>query len=153
MHKINVHTYSYNAFKETGVNDDNVESFSDYYICIHASGYIYSHPIFKKNHYNVLNLWFDDTVKTGLKAIPWNNTYRIIYAKAITVKQAKIIYNFIHRIKNGCDLHIYCPMGESRSIAICNYVTKYINNYDHIIPKWHNKLVFNLLEEVHNARI
>lgn len=139
---VNVKTY---AMKDIS----NLDS-KDFVIGIHSNGWIHSKEVFPPSN-NVLNLWFEDVEKSGLKAIQWfNNTQRIIYATACSSEQAIKIVNFIKKIPNHSTLHIYCAKGKSRSVAVANYVRKYINN-EIIDDSEHNKYVYCLLERYHNA--
>ena len=139
---VNVKTY---AMKDISHLD-----LEDYVIGIHSTGWIHSKEIFPSSN-NVLNLWFEDVEKTGLKAIQWfNNTQRIIYATACSDNQAKQIVDFIRKIPKNATLHVYCAKGQSRSVAVANYVRKYHNN-EIIDDSSHNKHVYSLLERYHNA--
>lgn len=139
---VNVKTY---AMKDISHLD-----LEDYVIGIHSNGWIHSKEIFPSSN-NVLNLWFEDVEKTGLKAIQWfNNTQRVIYATACSDNQAKQIIDFIRKIPDNATLHIYCAKGQSRSVAVANYIKKYINN-ETIDEGNHNKHVYRLLERYHNV--
>lgn len=123
----------------------------EYLIGIHSNGnWIHSKPIMPSAE-NVFNVWFEDVEKTGLKAIRWyNNTQRIIHAIACSDKQALEIIDFIRKIPNNSTLHIYCAKGQSRSIAVANYIRRYINK-ETIDDSGHNKHVYRLLEKYHNV--
>ncbi len=142
---LKIFVYSLENFKNQGIDDKNLSQ-DDYYIGIHSSGWIHSISVFKQDHRNVLNLWFDDVESDCLKIIDWfNNTHRIIYARACTVDQASQLIKFINKIPFGASLHIYCAKGQSRSPAVANFVRKYLNK-EQIDPDGHNKHVFRLLE-------
>ena len=84
---INVKTHSIEDFKELPKGD--------FLIGIHSNGWKHSIPVLAKSN-NVLNVWFEDVEKTGLKLIPWfNNDQRIIYAVACSDDQAKEIQRTI----------------------------------------------------------
>lgn len=137
-------------FIDLGINDETLAS-QDYYICIHSTGWIHSIPVFKHNHKNVLNLWFDDVEVTGLKTITWfNNTQRTIFATACSDDTAKQIINFISSIPANSTIHVYCAKGRSRSVAVANYIRQFVNNED-IADSGHNNHVFNLLKRHTNV--
>jgi len=140
---INVKTY---AMKDVHPIPSN-----EYLIGITSNGnWIHSNPVMK-DAINVLNLKFEDVEKSGLKVIQWfNNTQRIIYASICSVNQAKQIVDFIRKIPKNATLHVYCAKGQSRSVAVANYVRKYYNN-EIIDDSSHNKHVYSLLERYHNA--
>ena len=76
---IKIITYSRNDFNSTSFTDENVELYNNsYFICINSTGWKYSVPFFKKIHNNVLNLYFDDIDKTGLKLVEWYNNTKIL---------------------------------------------------------------------------
>lgn len=132
---IEIFTYSKKDFGKIKINDDNIDQFpNDYFICVNATGFIDSIPHFKKNHFNVLNCYFDDTDRDTLKH---DDDYNVLYeAKAITVAQAKEIKTFILHVPSNSRLHIYCTKGKSRSPAIAKFAGKKdINIYNEYIYK------------------
>jgi predicted protein tyrosine phosphatase len=139
--KINV--YNQNNFRESsGFNDSNVEQFpNDYFICINSTGSIYANPIFKIDHFNVLNMYFDDTEKNKIK-ISDNNVY---FAIACTDIKAKQIKNFIDTIPEISIVHIYCAKGKSRSPAIAKFIEEYKNIDKKINFNYYNVYLYNLL--------
>lgn len=139
---VNVKTYAMKDVPEIKNNE--------YLIGVHSNGWIHSKPLLEASS-NILNMWFEDVEKTGLKAIQWyNNTQKIIHATACSDEQAKEIIEFIKKIPQGSTLHIYCAKGQSRSVAIANYVRKFLNS-ETIDEHGHNRHVFRLLERYHNA--
>lgn len=149
---LNVITYSMEEFIELGINDDTLNS-NNYYICIHSNDWIHSVPVFKQEHKNVLNLWFEDVEQTGLKVIPWfNSDQKVIYAKAITKQQANELYNFIKTIPENSTVHIYCAKGRSRSVAVKNFILTHINHDTNVDLSYHNKYVYKLLQDI-DARL
>jgi len=144
---IKIITSSRDTFNLTLFTDENVDSYTDsYFICVNATGWKYSIPFFKKNHNNVLNLYFDDIDKTGLKLVEWyNNTKRLIYAIACSNEQAISIKKFIDTIPNNSILYIYCSKGKSRSPAIEKFVREYRNKEQNNTIKYYNKHVYSLL--------
>jgi hypothetical protein len=146
---LDVRRYSRSSFEEamSDINDSNVELLNEYFICINATGWIHGIPYFKKEHRNVINLYFDDVHKTGLKVIPWfNNDQRIIYAHACSKEQAVELKKFIETIPQGSIVHIYCAKGRSRSRGVEMYISELFNNtvlHDEI-----NSNVYDMLKSV-----
>jgi len=130
-------------------NDETILNYlNDYFICINATGWIHSNPVFKKFYTNVLNLYFDDIEKTGLKLVPWfNNTQNLIYATACSDEQARLIKEFIRKIPDNSNLHIYCTKGRSRSPAIEKFAREYKNNELENDIKNYNNHVYKILKE------
>jgi predicted protein tyrosine phosphatase len=139
--KINV--YNQDNFRiSSGFSDSNVDSFvDDYFICINSTGSYYSTPVFKINHPNVLNIYFDDTEKDKIK-IAGDIVY---FATACTDKDAKIIKDFIDKIPDNSNIHVYCAKGKSRSTAVAKFIEEYkkINNKTQF--KIYNLYIYNLL--------
>jgi hypothetical protein len=79
---LTVQVYSRYGFEEvTAFTDQNVDEFpNEYFICIHATGWIHAIPYFKQPHKNVLNLVFDDVEKDRKK---WIHEYVPIPYSAI----------------------------------------------------------------------
>lgn len=147
---IDIKVFSVDEFRKKPIKKNILEN-NEYLIGIHSNGWIHSIPVIKEKHDRVLNLWFEDVEKTGLKAIKWfNNTHRIIYAVRCSREQGKEIVDFVKRIPNNSTLYIYCAKGQSRSPAVANYVRKYINHESVVSPETHNKYLYSLLEEIHN---
>lgn len=114
-------------------NDTNVHELSRHtcFICIHDT-VTSEKPYFKKDHSNVLNLWFDDVEfefddLKGQKAVPMSQ------------EQAKQILDFIrHNKNNGVkECMIHCTAGVSRSVAVKHFIDMYFSTG--------NELVLNLL--------
>lgn len=144
---IQIKVYSRDKFAACSYTDETVELHTtDYFMCVNSTGWIHSIPFFKKSHPNVINLYFDDIFKTGIKAVQWfNDTQLIIYASACTIKQAILIKDFIDNIPDNSVLHIYCTMGASRSQSIAQFVREYRNlDYSTTINK-HKSNVYSLL--------
>ena len=143
---IQVIVYSRNGFAaETLCNDSNVEDFvNDYFICINATENIHSEPFFKKDHDNVLNMYFDDVLEDTVKYFGPTDSEFKCYAKACTVSQAKQMHNFIKHIPESSRLHIYCTKGKSRSVAVAKYVNEVVNGILST-DDGHNILVYELL--------
>lgn len=128
-------------YETTEFNDSNVESFvNDYFICINSSGYIHSIPHFKKPHFNVLNMYFDDTEKDKIKVAD----DIVYYARVCTPSQAKEIKQFVEKIPNTATVHIYCAKGKSRSTAVAKFVETKKGLPETNYPT-HNVFLYNLL--------
>lgn len=131
------------------INDLSVKNFiKEYFICLNATGWKHSIPYFKESHDNVINLYFDDVENDGPKEIQWfNNTTKIIEAKAMTIDQAIELKKFINRIPDNSIVHIHCTKGLSRSAAVENFINETRNN--HIVEQTEGNIrVYNLLKEV-----
>jgi predicted protein tyrosine phosphatase len=115
-----VKVYNQNNFKKTTIfNDNNVEQYvNDYFICVNSTGSVFSIPHFKKSHFNVLNVYFDDTDKNKIKV----SGDVVYYARVCTAQQAKEIKNFVDNIPDKSTVHIYCAKGTSRSPAVAKFV-------------------------------
>lgn len=137
-----VKVYNQHDFKETTIyNDDNVENRPDqYFICINSTGSVYSIPHFKRQHFNVINLYFDDTEYDRIKV----SGSIVYYAKACTESQAKLIKSFVDMLPDYAMVHIYCAKGKSRSPAIKKFIEDY-KNLEKSEYVSYNKHVYNLL--------
>jgi len=101
--------------KKENIDDTNIESKTDIAI-ISIRGKIDDNPhYFTTNHYNVLNMTFDDI------------TFEDDIYKAITRDQAKEIYNFIKtNINKGVkQFLIHCAAGISRSGAVGQFINDF----------------------------
>ena len=151
MKLLTVQGYSRYGFEEiTKFTDSNVDLFpNDFFICVHATGWIHAIPYFKQPHSNVINLVFDDVAVDGSK---WSHEYvPISYnAKACTREQAKELKQFIDTIPDNSNVHVYCAKGQSRSPAIAAYIEEYKNNNKN--SKFHsykyNEHVYRLLKDI-----
>jgi predicted protein tyrosine phosphatase len=139
--KINVYNQD-NFRKLSGFSDSNVDSFvNDYFICINSTGSYYSIPVFKLKHPNVLNMYFDDTEKNKVKTAG-----DIVYfAIACTDNDAKEITDFIDKIPDNSNIHIYCAKGKSRSTAVAKFIEEYRKIDNKTQFKIYNLYVYNLL--------
>jgi predicted protein tyrosine phosphatase len=150
MKLLTVHVYSRYGFEEvTKFTDKNVDEFpNEYFICVHATGWIHAIPYFKQPHKNVLNLVFDDVSENKKK---WIHEYVPIPYNAIacTREQAKELKQFIDTIPNYSNIHVYCAKGQSRSPAIAAYIEEYKNKNTN--SKFHtykyNEHVYKLLKD------
>jgi len=135
----NIFVLSKNSFDRfcsaNEINDSSVEFYKEFaFISIHNTNdnYIYT---FSKDHLNVLNLTFDDVDRD----IPHKNVF------AMTLSQAKILYEFIIRNSDKKNFAIHCTAGISRSgsvgIFIANYfdvdLNKFENDNPYILPNSH----------------
>jgi len=134
----------FDFYNTTQFNDTNVEqSNSDFFICLNSSGHIHSVPHFKFKHYNVLNMFFDDTDTNRIK-VTGNLVY---YAWACTNHQADLIRNFIDTIPQDATIHIYCAKGKSRSPAVAKFIEEYKNlNIDNDYYTY-NTHIYHLLKD------
>lgn len=134
----------FDFYNTTQFNDNNVEQFNaDFFICLNSSGHIHSVPHFKSNHYNVLNMFFDDTDINRIK-VTGNLVY---YAWACTKQQANLIRNFIDTIPRDATIHIYCAKGKSRSTAVAKFIEEHNNlNIDNSYYSY-NTHIYNLLKD------
>jgi len=109
-----------NFCKKNNIDDTTVESTNASYICIDSSGGPYSEPYFKNHHYNVLNLRFDDVAQDTRK---WGDDIQdYCYAYAPTSADIEKIYRFIEKINIEIPVHIHCTKGQSRSVAIKDFI-------------------------------
>lgn len=143
---INIKTYSkediITYINQKNINDTNVESTNEYFISISTSSGHEKFNLFKNSHYNTITLFFDDVAKDIKKIVEIGE----VFAKAMTIKQAEKLYNFIDNIKQGSTVHINCSMGQSRSPAVAAFISEHFpqpHNY-----KNYNKHVYDLLKEV-----
>lgn len=144
---VNVKTYSrLQIAKETEFKDSTLSNYpNDFFICINATGMLHSIPHFKKDHNNVINLYFDDTEVDKEK---WLGPIKYT-AKACTKEQAQQIVEFVDNIPDGSTVHIYCTRGESRSPAIGFFIREYRNNELNVEKSDDiNYFLYNLLHTV-----
>lgn len=152
---MNIIRLSQNKFtekmEELFINDSNVEQFTNnFFICLNSTGWIHSIPYFKENHFNVINLYFDDVEISGPKEIQWfGDTTKIIEAIAMDKEQAKELISFINKIPENSNIYVYCAKGKSRSGAVEDFLLQ-IQNDKHILGEGSNKHVFKLLKENYN---
>lgn len=101
-----------------GVDDSNVESYSKtFFISINDSMGTSEKPYFKKNHSNVLNMFFDD-IEEAIKT-----KYGV--TKPFSEDDGKELLNFItaNIYKTVCIVH--CSAGISRSGAVGLFINDY----------------------------
>lgn len=115
-----------NEMKKNLIDDSTVDCKKDYFICIDSTGGPDSAPYFKKNHFNVIRETFDDV---PYDLVRWGNDIKEFYKGiAMTEKQAENIVNFIKNIPNNSIVHIHCVKGQSRSIAIKDFINEHVLN-------------------------
>lgn len=119
-----VKTYSKDEFVENmkmrGIDDDTVESTSEYFICIDSTGGPWAYEYFVKSHVNVIREIFDDTPINTRK---WGPDVQMYFdAVAMTYDQAERLVEFIKKIPLGSHVNIYCAKGISRSNAIMDFI-------------------------------
>ena len=104
-----------------GVNDSNVESFSDYaFISIVPSPDLTSAlytPYFSSDHANVLNLVFDDLTPADMDKV-WS---KFSGAVLFTKEQAIKVIKFVEQNKDRKFI-VHCSAGVSRSGAVGNFI-------------------------------
>lgn len=137
-----IEVYGQDAFSyNTIYNDDNVENRVDqFFICLNSSGSKYAIPHFKREHFNVINTYFDDTEVDKFK-VSGDITY---FAKACTAEQAKQIKDFIDTMPEYATVHIYCAKGLSRSPAVRKFIEDY-KNLEKTDYEGYNKYIYELL--------
>ena len=153
---LTIQVYSRYGFEEvTTFTDQNLDEFpNEYFICIHATGWIHAIPYFKQPHKNVLNLVFDDVEKDRKK---WIHEYVPITYNAIacTENQAILMKRFIDNIPDNSTVHVYCAKGQSRSPAVAAFIEEHRNKNQH--SKFHNykynQHVYNLLRNTTHVSI
>jgi hypothetical protein len=119
--------------KEKSISDENVFKTNAFYICLNSTDWIHSIPYFKKDHHNVINLYFDDVEVSGPKEIPWfNNETKIINAIAMDDEQSNKLARFISTIPVDSTVYIYCAKGKSRSRAVEDFINSVITGKDEI---------------------
>lgn len=143
MNEIKIYP-QFEFYNTTLFNDNNVEQFKhDFFICLNSSGNVHSIPHFKFNHFNVLNMYFDDTDVNRIKV----SGQIVYYAIACTKEQARVIKHFIDVIPEDSTIHIYCAKGKSRSPAVAKFIKEYkglsSENYT-----TYNRHVYNLLRGI-----
>lgn len=140
MNEIKIYP-QFEFYNTTLFNDSNVEQFKhDFFICLNSSGNVHSIPHFKFNHYNVLNMYFDDTDVNRIKV----SGQTVYYAIACTKEQARVIKQFIDLIPENSTIHIYCAKGKSRSPAVAKFIKEYksLGSENYVT---YNSHVYNLL--------
>lgn len=141
---IEIKVYSKKDFEVAGFSDDNIDHhFTDYFICINATGYVDSIPHFKNSHGRLLNLYFDDVEFDHTK---FDQEFNLSFdAKACNRQQATKIKEFLDSIIEKSTLHIYCTKGKSRSPAVAMFAEEYKNNRVGNFENY-NQHVYNLLK-------
>ena len=142
------------TMKEKGINDENVESdFNDSaFISIIGTPECLKYYLdeadtthyFQNNHFNVLNLDFDDISSDELE-------YEGHIFKGFSMEQAKKTYDFIES-NLGKNFYIHCRAGRSRSMAIGTFIRDfygeiYNGDYDTLFEGC-NKDVYRKLSRV-----
>jgi len=100
--------------KTKHLNDSNVESTLDAYVCVHNSKDM--SPFFKEEHFNVLNLFFDDWTPEEVEKMPNDDFKRNLVL--FNQNMADQLKNFLNENKNANVWHVHCLAGISRSGAI-----------------------------------
>jgi len=100
--------------KNKHLNDSNVEFTKDAYVCVHNSKDM--SPFFKEEHFNVLNLFFDDWTPEEVEKMPNDDFKRNLVL--FNQNMANQLKNFLNENKNANVWHVHCLAGISRSGAI-----------------------------------
>lgn len=133
--KLKIEVFSHYLFEETckkdKINDENVEQEKNSkFIDIIGTDECIKYWIqendkhYFKDHFNVLNLEFDD--------ISDNVLYNGHLFETMNMKQAEKVIDFIEEIKNGniTYIRICCKAGYSRSRAIAEFIYRYCKEHD-----------------------
>lgn len=141
-----------NQMKKLKIDDSNVEHFkNNFFICLNSSGWMHSIPYFKENHFNVINLYFDDVEISETISVKWfGGGLKVIEKKAMSKDQATELVNFINQIPKNANVYVYCAKGKSRSGAVEDFLSELIN-HKHELNANSNKHVYKLLKENYNA--
>lgn len=135
--------------EERSITDSNVSETGDFYICLNSTGWIHSIPYFKEEHYNVINLYFDDVESSGPKEIQWfNGETRTIDAIAMNEEQADHLVKFISTIPVDATVYVYCAKGKSRSRAVEDFILSIETNIN-AISEGSNRHVYKILRDAH----
>jgi len=132
--------------EQLNINDATVEDTGEYFICI--DNHWEKNNRFLKKHNNVLHLGFDDVAEDQYKSVADNDDDFVVgraYARAMTTAQAEECFNFIDSVPDNSSIRIYCTHGESRSIAIKDFIDSFRNN---IPTQGGNRHVRQLLDNV-----
>ena len=133
--------------KNNNIDDSNVDTYKNSaFICINDTTGSYYHEPILTEHFNVLNLFFDDVETDTCE-------YR-----AFTENDAKRVISFLDVNKNVKLLLVHCGAGVSRSGAIGQFALDYLNgdkdqfNFDNsfILP---NSRVLQMLIRVLRKKI
>jgi hypothetical protein len=133
-----VTTYSKNDFlmlaASRDINDLTVDKLDEFFICVEPSGGPDSIDYFLKSHNNVVSINFDDVSEDGKK---WGPDIQAWFeAKAMTETHAKILIDFIKKIKPDSQIHVYCTKGFSRSKSIADFIKEEFLNWEEQGPVW-----------------
>ncbi len=133
---MNVITYSKSKFIDLAVsrniNDQTVEEFDEFFICIEPTGGPDSIDYFSSPHPNVLSLNFDDVAEDHKK---WAPDFHMWFdARAMRKEQADILINFIKRLTPNSHVHVYCTKGITRSKAVGDFIREELLFWDEQKP-------------------
>ena len=141
-----------NILESNNINEDNVEEFGGAFISINdSSGKFFHEPFFESEHFNVIQLYFDDVERDN----EFSPTNKIKTQKFNEVHGKQIIefLKFNRRVKT---IIVHCAAGISRSGAVGRFANDYLNGDNnhfklvnsHIIP---NGRVSRILNNLRNA--
>jgi hypothetical protein len=114
------------------INDQTVEEFNEFFICIEPTGGPDSKDYFLSPHHNVLSLNFDDVTKDHKKWAPDFNMW--FEAKTMRKEHADTLTNFIKRFTPNSHIHVYCTMGITRSKAVGDFIREELLFWDEQTP-------------------
>jgi len=151
--------------RDSKLDDANIEQKTDFWLIsinpapeMMMDAYLNSHsmePYFKKDHPQLLKLFFDDVVADTPYTVLGSKKSTI--ARTMTEDQANITLNFLEKMSGHAGtLLVHCTMGKSRSVAIAHFAaellgqdTKEIYENENQIP---NKTVLNLLRQAREKK-
>jgi len=141
--------YSFECMCKTKhLNDSNVESTLDAYVCVHNSKDM--SPFFKEEHSNVLNLFFDDWTPEEVEKMPNDDFKRNLVL--FNQNMADQLKNFLNENKNSNVWHVHCLAGISRSGAIALWLARNFNLDEYALTRKFsldpNKHVLRLLNKM-----
>lgn len=111
--------------EEGGITDENVESKDAAFIEIMGEQDLFRMPChFKRNHPNVLRIFFDDVDEVIYPAdlSGWGGIEPLI---PMTPEQGREIFNFIVANAGKAQFVVHCAAGISRSGAVAQFITEH----------------------------
>lgn len=119
--------------RERMIDDSNVESFNDCFISIcNTHGAVGNKSFFRRNHKNVLVLYFDDITNPAEQTA----TVRIFKHKHMDQ-----ILTFIQANSGSSSCYVHCYAGQSRSGAIGTWIYDNFGNYPIGVFKADNRFI------------
>jgi predicted protein tyrosine phosphatase len=126
---------------------DNINNV--FFICINSTKLIHSIPYFKEKHDNVINLYFDDVLRSGPKEeeLWFTRGHPFFDRTAMSKEQGEELVNFISKIPNNSEVYVYCAKGQSRSGAVEDFLM------NRPVSSGSNSHVYNTLKVTRDARL